>query len=256
MPTAPAHDGSETYFEAHGTGPALLAFVPARPPRGPLGAPSRALKSRLLAELGDRYRLVFFDYPRPSKPLTLTPANVTQDLLAVADATGADHFAWYGYSWGAVIGYQLAATTDRVSALVTGGFPPLGGPYEQMLRLARGYAGKAERLHLPRKVQAGFQQWVTYYEGMQTYDDRDAQERFTMPRLAFAGSEDHVKLSGERIASLGGTLAQHRDELVALGWEVDVRDGLNHRTAANPDIVVPQLGAFLGRARGQLSPDS
>jgi pimeloyl-ACP methyl ester carboxylesterase len=248
MPTAPAHDGSETYFEAHGQGPTLFAFVPARPPRGPLGGPSRALKERMIAELGARYRLVFFDYPRPAKPSSLSPENVTRDLLAVADAAGADEFAWYGYSWGAVIGYQLAATTDRVTALVAGGFPPLGGPYAEMLRLSRSYARKAERLRLPRKVRGGLQQWVTYYEGLQVYDDAAAQERFTMPRLVLAGSEDHVKLGGERIASIGGTVVDRQDELLALGWEVQVLDGLNHRTAAKPDLVVPQLGDLLDRA--------
>jgi pimeloyl-ACP methyl ester carboxylesterase len=248
VPTAPAHDGSDTHFEVHGTGPPLLAYARARPPRGPLGAPSRALKSGLLASLADRYRVVLMDYPAPAKPATLTPDNVTRDLLAVADAAGAERFAWYGYSWGAVVGYQLATTTDRVTALLTGGFPPLAGPYAQMLRLAESYAGKADRLRLPHKLRDGLRQWVTYYQGLQAYDDLSAQDRFTMPRRVFVGSEDHVKLGGERIASLGGTVVRHRAELERVGWEVEVLDGLNHRTAMQPDLVVSQLADFLDRA--------
>ncbi len=41
------------------------------------------------------------------------PAQVCADILAVADAAGADRFAWYGYSWGGVVGLQLAARKER-----------------------------------------------------------------------------------------------------------------------------------------------
>jgi pimeloyl-ACP methyl ester carboxylesterase len=63
-------------------------------------------------------------------------ANILGDLLAVADAAGADRFAYYGYSWLALAGLQLAVRTDRLTALVMGGFPPLEGPYAQMLQVS------------------------------------------------------------------------------------------------------------------------
>ena len=70
-------------------------------------------------------------------PDTLTPANVAADLLAIADAAGADTFAYYGYSWLALAGLQLAVRTDRLWALAMGGFPPLDGPYQSMLSVTR-----------------------------------------------------------------------------------------------------------------------
>jgi pimeloyl-ACP methyl ester carboxylesterase len=79
------------------------------------------------------FRVVAFDYEghvlEVPKPSTLTPDNLARDFLVVADAAGAERFAWYGYSWLAVGGLQLALRSDRVAALVMGGWPPIGGPY-------------------------------------------------------------------------------------------------------------------------------
>jgi len=95
------------------------------------------LGQSLIKELSDAFRVVAFDYERQClrtpKPDTLTPINVASDILAVADAVVADRFAYYGYSWLALIGLQLAIRTDRLAALIMGGFPPLGGRDEEML---------------------------------------------------------------------------------------------------------------------------
>jgi pimeloyl-ACP methyl ester carboxylesterase len=46
-------------------------------------------------------------------------AAYASDVLALADALGLDRFAFWGYSDGARVGYQLAATRpDRIAALV------------------------------------------------------------------------------------------------------------------------------------------
>ena len=63
---------------------------------------------------------------------SFTSDRVRADILAVADAAAADRFAWYGYSCGGVVGLQLAARTDHLTALVCGGWPPLGAPYDRM----------------------------------------------------------------------------------------------------------------------------
>jgi hypothetical protein len=44
-----------------------------------------------------------------------------------ARAAGAERFAYYGYSWLALSGLQLAIRTDRLAALVMGGFDDLVG---------------------------------------------------------------------------------------------------------------------------------
>jgi pimeloyl-ACP methyl ester carboxylesterase len=143
MPEAKLHDGSTIDVEVHGHGPALLLPVNPRPVEGPQAEEMRrwgndpALGRSLIDGLMDAFRVVAFDYEghvlANPKPDTLLPDNLDGDFLAVADSAGADRFAWYGYSWLALSGLQLAIRSDRVSALVMGGFPPIDGPYAEML---------------------------------------------------------------------------------------------------------------------------
>ena len=103
-------------FTVRGSGPALLAFD--RPPRG------------FYDQLTDRYRVVVidnsaFDNPPANIAASQTADRVCADILAVADAAGVDRFAWFGFSFGSVVGLQLASRTSRLSALVCGGWPPL-----------------------------------------------------------------------------------------------------------------------------------
>jgi len=128
------HDDSTIPVEIGGQGPAVLLPVNPQPVEGPQAEELRrwgvdpALGRSLIDGLGDAFRVVAFDYEghvlEVPKPDTLTPANVVADLLAVADAAGADRFAYYGYSWHAVNGLQLAVRTDRLTALAMGGYPP------------------------------------------------------------------------------------------------------------------------------------
>ena len=143
MPGIRLSDGSTIEAVIEGTGPAVLLPVDPVPVTGDSAAELRkwgvdpALGRRLVDGLSDRFRVVAFDYEghlaEHPKPDSLTPGNVAFDLLTVADAAGADRFAYYGYSWLALAGLQLAFRTDRLSALVMGGYPPLDGPYEEML---------------------------------------------------------------------------------------------------------------------------
>ena len=250
MPTAAAHDGSPIRFEVEGEGPTLMLFVRPKAPRGPLGATTRRLAAAFRSELRDTHRLVFLDYPGAAKPTTLTPDAVIADLLAVADAVGAERFGWFGYSWGAVIGIQLAVASDRLDALVCGGFPPLHGPYDEMRRLSHHLAGKAERLPVlrrpaPARVRAGIQQFATYYDGLSGFDDVAAQSEITCPKLCFAGTEDHVRIGGETVASIGGLVQDHADELAVHGWEVHVIPGANHLRGMNPELFMPQVSPWL-----------
>src|SRR6266567_6435020 len=145
MLEARLHDGSTIEIEVDGEGPTLLLPVNPQPVEGPQAEQMRqygtdpALGQSLIKGLRDAFRVVVFDYEgqclHTPKPDTLTPDNAASDLLSVADAVGADRFAYYGYSWLAMIGLQLAIRTDRLWALIMGGFPPLNGPYEEMFRV-------------------------------------------------------------------------------------------------------------------------
>jgi pimeloyl-ACP methyl ester carboxylesterase len=281
MPQARLHDGSVIDVEVHGQGPVLLLPVNPRPVQGPQAEELRrwgndpALGRLLIDGLKDAFRVVAFDYEgqvlATPKPDTLVPDNLARDFLAVADSAGADRFAWYGYSWLAVGGLQLAIRTDRVSALVMGAWPPIDGPYAEMLRVTtvthrlatqpRGPAAPANAPAGPEELdwssvevtlsEAQTRQFVTLYLALQGFDDRAAQARLTCPRLCFAGSADEIDY-GERWGGvqvrLARPLLERRTELESYGWEVRVLDGLDHTQAMQAAAALPILRPLLTAA--------
>jgi pimeloyl-ACP methyl ester carboxylesterase len=274
MPQALLHDGSTIEIEVAGAGPTLLLPVNPEPVTGPLAEQMRqygtdpALGQSLIKGLSDAFRIVAFDYEgqclcRP-KPDTLTPANTANDLLAVADAVGADRFAYYGYSWLALIGLQLAIRTDRLSALIMGGFPPLNGPYEEMLRVTTAtYEMASGARPMPSADESEWsdislsrdqtRQFVTLYQALQGFDDRAAQARLTCPRLCFVGSKDEIQYSeswGNVQVSLAGPVVRRQAQLSDLGWDVRVLDGLDHIQAMQAKQVVPILRSWLATKLG------
>jgi pimeloyl-ACP methyl ester carboxylesterase len=272
-------DGSvlevEVEVEVHGEGPAVLLPVNPRPIDGEQAESMRqwgadpALGRSLISGLGG-FRVVAFDYeghimahPRPD---SLTPDAIAADFLAVADAVGAQRFAYYGYSWLALAGLQLALRTDRLEGLAMGGFPPLDGPYAEMLAVTRAthemaVAGPSEA---PATTESSdnepgdwdsvevtmstgqTRQFVTLYEALQDFDDHAA--RAAGPRLCFAGSADRIEY-GERwggvTVDIVGPFETRRGELAERGWTVEVLDGLDHMTAMQATAVLPVLRPWL-----------
>jgi pimeloyl-ACP methyl ester carboxylesterase len=282
MPEAQLHDGSAIEIEVHGAGPTLLLSVNPRPVEGEQAELMRqygadpALGQSLIKGLSDIFRVVAFDYEgqvqRVPKPETLTPANVSGDLLAVADAVGTEQFAYYGYSWLALIGLQLAIRTDRLSALIMGGFPPLEGPYMEMLRvtiaaneMARDPSDAPQAAQtLDKADETDDDEWssvalskdqtrqfVTLYQALQGFDDRAAQARITCPRLCFVGSADEIQYGekwGGVLVSLAGPVIRERAQLESLGWDVRVLEGLDHTQTMQAAQVVPMLRSWLAQA--------
>jgi len=274
MLKATLHDGSTIEIEVEGAGSALLLPVNPQPVTGPQAEQMRqygtdpALGQSLIKGLSDAFRVVAFDYEgqclRTPKPDTLTPANTASDLLAVADAAGADQFAYYGYSWLAMLGLQLTIRTDRLSALIMGGFPPLNVPYEEMLRVTTAtYEMASGARPMPSADESewsGFslsrdqtRQFVTLYQALQGFDDRAAQARLICPRLCFVGSKDEIKYSkswGNVHVSLAGPIVRGQAQLSDLGWDVQVLDGLDHIQAMQATQVVPILRSWLASQLG------
>ncbi|WP_329522078.1 alpha/beta fold hydrolase [Spirillospora sp. NBC_01491] len=272
MTEAGLHDGGSVELEIHGTGPTVLLPVDPRPAEGPRADELRkwgmdpALGRSLIEGLSDTFRVVAFDYEghvmETPKPDTLTPGNVAADLLAVADAAGADRFAYYGYSWLALSGLQLAIRTDRLSALALGGFPPIGGPYAEMLSVtmaAHGMSGSTPSAQRPADdhdwstvevsmSEAQTRQFVTLYQELQSFDDRAAQARLSGPRLCLVGSADEIAYDerwGGVTVSIGSAVTNRRAELEASGWDVRILDGLDHVQAMQPANVLPVLSPWL-----------
>ncbi|MGN0117449.1 MAG: alpha/beta fold hydrolase, partial [Streptomyces albidoflavus] len=223
MPTATLHDGTRIAYEIHGSGPALLLPVDPVPKEGARAEELRrwgmdpALGRTLADGLGDAFQVIAFDYEghRMRHPAAaLTPDHLAVDLLAVADAAGAGRFAYYGYSWLALAGLQLALRTDRLAALAMGGFPPLGGPYAQMLRVTAAAHAMAQRPKTPAGSGGGGEydwssveiaadgaqtaQFLGLYQALAGFDEAAAQSRIGCPRLCFAGSADVIPYGPER----------------------------------------------------------
>jgi pimeloyl-ACP methyl ester carboxylesterase len=205
-------------YTVKGSGPAFITF-------------DGALAN--LDSVTGHYRVIAMDYPpaeilnSQSKAVTdaFTP-RVCADILTVADMAGANSFAYYGYSWGGVVGLQLATRTNRLSALVCGGWPPLGAPYNDM----------------PNAT--GQSIFTTFYRSIQHWPEREAVSRIACPRLAFAGRDDVINAPGVT-ARIGPLLAEHREELEQMGWTVRLMDGFAHSLGASRDVIVPLIREFL-----------
>lgn len=266
---AKLHDGSMIEIEVHGKGPTLLLPVNPRPIEGEQAEQMRqygadpALGQSLIKGLSNSFRVVVFDYEghilSHPKPKTLTPTNVAADILAVADATDTDHFAYYGYSWLAVNGLQLAIRTDRLSALIMGGFPPLNGPYREMLSVTKATNDIANGIHSSQTEEEDewssmsmsddqTRQFVTMYEALQEFDDQVAQTKITCPRLCFVGSTDEIhygKKWGDVDVNIASLIIQGQTQLESLGWDVRVLTGLDHIQAMQAVQVLPIIHSWL-----------
>jgi pimeloyl-ACP methyl ester carboxylesterase len=275
--TATLHDGAKIDVEISGSGPAVLVPVS---PIVITGEPAKEkekwgmdplLGRHLIDGLNDKFTVIAFDYEgfRMQHPAaeTLTPDNIVKDFLAVADEAGVDKFAYYGFSWLGLSGLQLAIRTDRLWALIMGGFPPLDGPYKEMLivtetthAMSTGEAQKKPTQSLADNREIDWdsidmaldegqtKQFVTLYKSLQSFDDKAVQAKLTCPRLCFAGSKDTI-VYGERwgdvTVDIAGPLLKKSQKLKSLGWDVRVLDGLDHMTAMQPKNVLSVIKQWL-----------
>lgn len=206
-----------------GSGPVVLAFD-----RAPAG---------YFDELARRYRVVVIEYPPQDQSQAFIDAftadRVCNDILAVADQAGAERFAWYGFSWGGVVGLQLATRTSRLTALACGGWPPLGGQYRETLATAEAAANRG-----------GNRLYVNFYRSIRDWPEREEVAKLRVPRLVFAGRRDQFVAGGGNIR-IGPLVAEHRMELENMGWMVRLVPDFGHELGGRPDIVTPILREFL-----------
>ncbi|MCE2644983.1 MAG: alpha/beta fold hydrolase [Betaproteobacteria bacterium] len=203
-----------------------------------------------LDRLVDRYRVLRVDYPgigrsRDIAPEPLTAERVCADLLGVATAAGFDRFAYWGYSWGGSVGLQLATRTDRLSALVVGGWPALGGPYDALLAAARRKQPNPEpaSLKVLRRPEQ-YAQWIEYGQSIAGWREHEAVARIACPRMNLFGSEGDLAEAGIPVP-IASCIRAHRGTLEALGWRVHEIAGHGHALCMLPEVAVPPVRAFL-----------
>ena len=249
---SPSIPSTAIHYELHGAGiPLFLGFPLMASHADIFGADGAAVLRGYLDRLTDRYRVLLVDYPSIGKSGSIPEADLTADrvcadLLAVADAAGFDRFAWWGFSWGGAVGLQLASRTDRLSALVCGGWPPLGGQYAALLQASREAAANppASSMVVLRKASQ-YVQWVTFYESLRDWPEADAVARITCPRMTFAGSSGDPTAGYDVPVGIATAIRERRADLEALGWWVREIPGRDHSVCLDPGTVVPIVREFL-----------
>ncbi|MBD8025040.1 alpha/beta hydrolase [Ureibacillus sp. Re31] len=233
------------------------------------------LGKHFIEGLVDNFQILYFDYEghrlqHPS-PENLTPENIVKDLIKIADEMKVQKFSYYGYSWLALVGLQLAIRTDRLESLIMGGFPPLNGPYKEMMVVTNKTYEQAlfnqnspvmneyndvnpengEWDNIQVKIDTNqTKQFVTMYKNLKEFDDRIIQHKLAIPRLAFAGDKDTI-VYGENFGSLTvdiiGILQKNKLDLEHNGWDIEIikGDDMNHTKAMQPVTVLPLIKPWL-----------
>jgi len=221
--------------------------------------------------LADTFQVLYFDYEGHlfQHPVdNLTVDHIVKDLLLIADEMNVKSFSYYGYSWLALIGLQLAIRTNRLESLVMGGFPPYNGPYQEMLivtqkthtqalnnqnEVAEKSSIETEnpneidwdniKVSMDTRVTA---QFVALYESLTAFDDRSIHQLLSLPKLAFAGENDTIVYGenfGNVTVDIAGILKMNSTKLCDLGWDVEVLTGsqMDHTKAMQPAVVIPLI---------------
>ncbi|WP_440119998.1 alpha/beta fold hydrolase [Paenibacillus sp. QZ-Y1] len=236
------------------------------------------LGAKFIDGLSDEFQILHFDYeghymahPYPDH---FTPEYIAQDLLRIADQMNVNQFSYYGYSWLALVGLQVAIRTNRLESLIMGGFPPYEGPYEEMRVVTtktyeeglkqhgkleheqEGQGSKNSEQLCPEEVNwdniqikidpAQTKQFVSMYQSLLDFDDELIQDQLSIPRLAFAGEKDTI-VYGEKFGNvtvdIAGRLQKNKEILESFGWNVELIKGENmdHTQAMQPHTVLPLI---------------
>ena len=142
-------------------------------------------------------------------------ADLASDLVAVMEAAGFERFSVLGYSFTGAFGPWLAHLTDRVDAVVSGGFP-IAGDYSPLYPEIQALSAAAE---LDPAAWADLtsrfdnRAALTFYRELSDLPPDFLVEDLPCPLFAFWGEED------EEIAREGGV------QLLAAGLD---RHGFKH----------------------------
>ncbi|SMF61156.1 alpha/beta fold hydrolase [Allosphingosinicella indica] len=252
----PVDPRSGVHFELHGAGRPLMIGLPLMASHVEIFGPkSAAILTGYLDRLTDVYQVLTLDYPSIGRsadiaPDALTADRVCQDLLSVADAAGFDRFAFWGYSWSGAVGLQLAARTDRLSALVIGGWPALGAPYAEALEASTRKIGKFdEGARVVLRNDEQYAQWSNFYRSVLGWPETAATRPAPIPRMIYFGGDGDLVEAGVPLP-IASRIRASRPALAAAGWTTHEIPHHGHEVAHRPDLVVPPVRHFLDRHLG------
>jgi pimeloyl-ACP methyl ester carboxylesterase len=188
----------------------------------------------------------------PTDPAAYRTEKLGQDILAVADACGADRFALWGMSYGGKVGRYLAVASERVARLILIGTPMGAGVSGQLrddairfcshwppILLARDEGqldlttlspedrDLLDQCHVPAMLG-----WVRAMLDWPPVEPAD----FRCPTLWLVGSEDRHAVA---------SLQEYEETLKGSRVRVQVWEGLDHMGAFEQiDRVFPTMRAF------------
>lgn len=246
---ATSRDGTRIAFETSGTGPPLLLVHGLTTDRqlwhdaGHVGALASSFMVAALDLRGHG------ESDKPTDPEAYTAEKLLDDLHAVADAIGAERFAYWGYSYGGTIGVQAVAHAPRVTRAVIAG--STFGRQADQAWLQQGIAqtemvigamehGQLDALGLDDEDRAAIARFSPHIiraclKGIASFPGVEPSEA-RCPTFVYSGTRDHA---------LSAIQAQ-RPALEAAGIRVEVFDGLDHpQLVTARDVVLPPVRAFL-----------
>ena len=245
-------DGTQIAYNCSGAGPAVILL------HGGGGYRQEWQSAGYVQRLQSDFTVITLDLRghgesgAPSNPTDYIIDKMLQDILAVADACGAERFALWGMSYGGKVGRYLAARSERVQKAILMGTPlgpgVAGKPRQDTIDFCAHWqpiiqAQRECRLDvnlLPAHDQEMLQNlnipamlgWVPAMLEWPSVEPAD----FLCPTLWLVGSEDQIAIKSVREykISLKGSLVQ-----------VQVIEGLNHEQVFNQiNIVFPAMLAF------------
>jgi pimeloyl-ACP methyl ester carboxylesterase len=116
-------DGTQIAYNVTGQGPALILLHGGRQNR------QNWHELGYVERLKDDFKVITIDIrgngesDKPVDPADYTTDKMSQDILAVAAACGAEQFTIWGFSYGGNIGRYLAAQSNRVAKMIIMGIP-------------------------------------------------------------------------------------------------------------------------------------
>ncbi|WP_371405235.1 alpha/beta hydrolase [Kribbella sp. NBC_00662] len=197
--------GARIAYRASGSGPAVVLIKNnRRPPDLPIAD-----------WLAQRFRVLQIHpvgFGASDRPDEYDFGSIGDQVLTVLDHQGIDQFAVWGFSQPACMSAMAARSTDRATALVMGGVPPIGFPTEAEM-------GRMERE--PRLPRPALEFWRSY----RAHDWHHELRLYSGAKVAYLGTADPAIRRFRRLKPV----------LEGIGFTYLEFDGLTHSTCGLGD---------------------
>jgi pimeloyl-ACP methyl ester carboxylesterase len=254
MPTrfATPKDGTRIAYDVNGAGPALVLIHGAGKTRRDWH------KTGYVRLLEDAFTVITIDTrgsgdsDPASEVSDFSITRLCDDLVAVANACGADRFAVWGYSFGGNVARYLGAWSDRVTAIAMIGVPfgpPVTPEFDVYIdEFVARYSAKLRRAAADEgtkrgsTVKASLGAWVACFQAMRSWPVIEPAD-VRCPAMVLAGTKNHSAVRW---------IESNREALEGAGVMVEVVPGLDHPAEfTRIEEVLPPVRQFLLHATRQ-----